>query len=484
MAPRILPLAFPAGSSVGREPHAGIARLINCYTEDVGSAQKAQMQVWAAPGLDTIVTLPGTGGVRGLIEVDGVALAVVGRVLYQIDSGGSYVVIGGIPSDGYVGLARNQRATGVQTIVVCDGLSWVVVGGSLTQITDADLPPAIDVCVVNRSAIFATSDGRMFRSEIDDATTVDGLDVAEAESAPDGLYRVLDRGGDLIAMGPRSMEVWSDVGGEAFGFARAHVVRVGAVGARAVVKASVVTGQTVTDTVAWVAQDQFGALAGVVMLDGYTTRKISTLSEDLLLEGVADRTSIIASSWVADGQGFISFRLPDTTIVYNTTTQQWHDRQSRDSLGNVVTWRVSLLTVLGGRALAGDATNPKLYWLDADTHDEDGDELVVTVRTPPANVFPGRLEMDQLYLDAVPGVGLATGAVADVTPLVSMRLSRDGETWSASRERALGAQGARGTRLSWARLGTFDRVTFEFSCSAAVARGFMSAKWDGRAIDP
>lgn len=479
----ILPLALPTGVNKGEAPHAGVATCINCYPVAVGDGQKEQMQVWVAPGLASMTTLATTGGVRGMMEVDGVALVVVGRTLYQVDSGGNAVLLGGIPSDGYVGMARNQRGSGVQSVIVCDGLTYVVVGGSLSRVTGLTFAP-IDVCVVNRSAIFATADGRMFRSEIDDATTVDPLDVTQAESAPDGLLRVIDRGGDLIALGSRSMEVWSDTGGEAFGFARAHVVRIGAAGAKAVTKASIVTGSIVTDSVAWLATDQQGALAGVVMLDGYSPRKISTNYVDRALGAVADKTSTVATSWVADGQGFISFRLPTTTLVYNTSTGVWHERQSRDELGNAVTWRASLATVLDGRALVGDATLPLLYWLDRDTATEAGGEMVMTCRTPPVHAFPGRAEINRLYLDTAPGVGTVGGASQDTNPVVSMRLSRDGETWEASRSRLLGAQGQRGTTVDWSRLGTHPQATFEFSCSAAVARGFLSARWDGRTVAP
>lgn len=477
-----IPLALPTGTSIGRASHAGVATTINCYAEDMGPEQKSQMQIWAAPGLDLMTTLVGSGGVRSVLEVDGVVKAVVGRVLYQIDSGGSATVIGGIPSDGYVGMARNQRGSGVETIIACDGLSYVETGGSLSRITDPDLPGAVDVCVVNRSAIFAIPDGRMFRSDIDNASSVDGLDVAQAESAPDRLHRVVDRGGDLIALGPRSTEVWVDGGGEAFGFGRQYVTRIGSIGPRSVTKASVISGQTVTDTVAWIANDQNGSMVGVVLLDGATPRKVSSTNEDRMIAAVPDKSSIVASSYVMGGQGFITFALPGTTLVYNTGTQRWHERQSRTPAGAATAWRVGTFAVMGGRVLAGHKSEPKLYWMDQDTYDEDGDELVMMMRTPPIHAFPDAIEMNGLYLDVVPGVGLANGATQDTNPVVTMRIGKDNQTWSGERTRALGRQGERAKRANWTSIGTFDTATIEFSCSAAVARGFMSAGWDGRVI--
>ena len=478
-----LPLALPPSSNKGERPHAGVAALINCYVVPEGDEQKSKLRIRAASGLDGLATLSTTGGVRGLLEVDGVVNGVIGRSVYQIDAGGNATLIGGIPSDGFVGMDRNQRATGAQTIIVCDGLSYVLVGGTLTRITDADLIPAVDVCVINRSAVFVAADGRMQRSEIDNAADVDGLDLARAEAQPDGLYRGVARGSDLIAIGPRSTEVWSDVGGEAFGFARANVINVGAVGASSVVKGTVL-GQQVQDTVAWCANNDQGRFAGVVMLAGYTPQKISTAYIDRLIDQVADRASIVANAWVERGRAFMGWRLSSTTVVYDTSTGQWHERQSRDAYGNPIAWNIGAMTVLGGRVMAGHVSLPKLYWLDPDVYDDDGDELIMRVRTPPLSAYPGRVEVNRLHLDMAPGVGLAGGGTADTAPVVTLRVSRDGETWGNSRACALGAQGQTGARVFWNRMGTHPSATFEFTCSAAVAREIMQASWEGVALPP
>lgn len=480
----VMPLALPNGSDQGREPHAGVAALINAVAVPGGDQQKNGLQVWAAPGLIRAATMPVTGGVRGMLEMDGSAFVVVGRSLYQIDSGGSASYIAGIPSDGRVAMARNQRGTGAQLILVSDGLAWVVVGGTRTRITDPDLRSPMDVCVINRSAIFASADGAMYRSEIDNATSVDGLDIARAEAAPDGLLRVIDRGGELVALGTRSTEIWVDTGAEAFGFDRAHVLRMGCLAASSATKGSVITPQTVTDTIAWCATDQEGRSAGIVMLDGYTPRKISSLYVDRLLEQVADPSGITAYGYVSRGQGFLAWRLPETTLVYSTTANVWSERKSRTDRQDATTWRPSYACALGGRTLLGDATLPRAYWLDEDTATDDGDEMVMTVRLPPMHRTPGRTIIDQLRVDVVPGVGLASGASQDIDPHVMMRVSRDGKVWGDGRTRAVGIQGHGDGQLQWPRLGTFRTAHLELSCSAAVVRGFLSASWDGSGAAP
>jgi hypothetical protein len=476
----ILPLALPFQSNAGEQPHTGAAALINAYAVPIGTERKQQVMIRAASGLDAFVTFETTGGIRGTLEMDGLLYVVAGRTLYSVDADGSTALLGGIPSDGHVGMARNQRDDGAQLCICSDGLAYILANGTLSAIEDTDLAPPIDVCCINQSFIFAASDGRMMRSDVNDGFDIDGLDLAEAESAPDALLRVVDRGSDLIAIGASSTEVWVDQGGEAFGFTRANVISVGAVGARAVTKAAVL-GEVVTDTVAWCATDARGRSAGVVMLNGYTPQKISTEYEDRLIDEVTDKTTIIASSWVEQGRAFISFRLPTTTLVYDTSTGKWHERRSRDDVGDETTWRVGLVTVLGGKVLAGHATEPTLYWLDRSYQDEDGEEMVMVIRTPPVHSFPGRIECNHLYLDVVPGVG-TTGV--DEDPQIAMRMSRDGETWGSERLRSVGKQGQRQKRVSWTALGTFDQATIEFRCSAGVAREFLSAQWDGKVLRP
>lgn len=478
-----IPLALPPQSNQAEHPHSGVAALINCYAVPAGDEQKTKMTIRAASGLDSLVTLAATGGIRGLLEVDGVAYAVAGRTVWQVDSAGGSVLKGGLPSDGYVGICRNQRGTGAQVTFSCDGLTYMTAGGSLAQITDPDLPPAVDCTTINRSTIFVSADGRMARSEIDDSSVIDGLDLEYAQASPDGLYRGVGRGGDLIAIGSKSTEVWRDEGAEAFGFSRGQVIHIGAIGPKSVTTGTVL-GTTVADTVAWCATDNNGRFAGVVMLNGYTPQKISTPWIDRIVDREADKSAIVALSWVERGRGFLAWRLTSTTVVYDTSTGLWHERQSRDAYGNLTAWHIGYTAVLGGRVLAGHVSAPTLYWLDPDVYDDDGDEIIMRIRTPPASAFPGRMEIDRVALDVVPGVGLATGGTQDVNPVVTMRMSRDGETWGVARPVGLGAQGQRSKRVYWNRCGTHPQVTCEWTMSASVAREVLQATWEGATLPP
>lgn len=513
----ILPLALPTQSSQGESPHAGVASLLNCYVVPEDTEQKSKIRIRASAGLEPLTSVSATGGVRRMLEVDGVLVSVIGRQIWQIDSGGSGTFLGAIPSDGYVGIARNQRATGVQTAVVCDGLAKVITGGGVVSMS---LPiPAIDVCTINRSGVYVAADGRMARSEPDDFTDVDGLSQARAEANPDGLYRGVARGSDLIAIGPRSVEVWSDTGGgEAFGFSRANTITIGAVGPGCVGTGTVL-GQQVQDTTAWIANNDQGRFIGVIMLSGYTPQKISTAWVDRKIDAVADKTSITATSWVERGRSFLGWRLPDVTLVYDTSTGLWHEKQSRDAYGDLTAWQIGQCAVLGGRVVGAAIDSASFFWVDPDAKSEAGTDMIMRVRTPPLSAFPGRVEVNRLFLDIVPGVGIdeaspageldvlldddgaalldddgayltdddylrSTTVAPETDPIVALRTSRDGEVWTRARSARIGRAGERAKRIYWNACGTHHQVTTEFTVSASVVREILSASWEGKTLPP
>lgn len=104
----------------------------------------------------------------------------------------------------------------------------------------------------------------------------------------------------------------------------------------------------------------------------------------------------------------IGWRLTDTTIVYDTSTGLWHERQSRALPRSCLTaWNVARSTVLGGRVLGGHISARALLGR-SDVCDEDGDEMIMRVRTPPVSAFPGRIGMNRLL--SRHGAGRGAGA--------------------------------------------------------------------------
>jgi len=476
------PIALGTQSNKGKSPLEGIARLINCRAEVVGDEQRVKVSTHAVAGLTALGTLSGSGGVRAMIEVDGVGYAVCGRVVHQFEAGGTSTVLGGMPSDGLVTMARNSRAAGAQTMIVCDGLGKFIQGGAVVDITDTDFGSPNSVCSVANHFVTSSPDGYLRASEINDATGWDGLAITAAQSDPDGLLRAVSRGTSVIAFGQRSFEVWDYTGSnDGFPFQRSQSSRVGCWSAASVVSAPIIRPDLVTDAIAWATTDKDGAYAAISILDGYTARPISRPDVDRDMRDCADPSTIVGMSWTDAGHAYMAWTIPGvTTWVYDTATSLWHERQSYGQ-GH---WNIGTTMVLGGRVVGGHRSSPNLYFVDPSANDEAGTQLVMTVQTPPVHAFPDQIETNALYLDCVTGVGLNTTTPADLDPMVTMAMSRDGETWGTELSRALGRQGNSNKRLAWHALGTSDHrgISYKFSASAKVVKTFLSIAADGAKI--
>ena len=474
-----IPLALGTQSNKGKSPLEGVTRLVNCRIEIGGDDQRVKYTAQCVAGLAPLGTLGGTGGVRALIEVDGIGYAVAGRVVYQFEIGGTFIILGGIPSDGLLTMARNFRPAGAQTMIVCDGLAKYIEAGSLIDITDADVGAPNSVCVVQNHFVTSSADGYLRASQINDASDWDGLDNARG---PNGAMRVMARGTSVVAFGRDSFQVWDYTGGnDGFPFGLQHTARVGCWSAASVVDSPIVTKELVTDTLAWCSTDQRGAYAGVVMLDGFQARKISHHGVDRDMRDCDDPSTIVGMSWTDGGHAYMAWTIPGvTTWVYDTATSLWHERKSY----GLNHWSIAATTTLANRIVGGHRSTPTLYWIDPDTETEGGTQLVMTMQTPPLHGYPDQIEINALYLDCVTGVGLNTTTPADLDPTVMMAISHDGETWGTELSRALGRQGHSQARVAWHGLGTTDHrgASFKFSASAAVVRSFMAASIDGRKI--
>ncbi|RMF00498.1 MAG: hypothetical protein D6773_11340, partial [Alphaproteobacteria bacterium] len=178
----LVPLTLPAQSNPGRYGPDGAARLINCYAEQRGAEGKIPLPLYAVDGLSAFATLTDGADCRGLFADGATLFAVSGRLLFTVDTTGTATTVGGIPGDGRVYFARNQKANTPQVAIVSeDGQRFIYENGALFEITDPDLPPPNSVAFVDGYTIFGIPDGRFFYSAIDEASQISATDFAEAE---------------------------------------------------------------------------------------------------------------------------------------------------------------------------------------------------------------------------------------------------------------------------------------------------------------
>ena len=472
---KLKPIDLGSQSNVGRYPHAGVAQLINCHVEEAGKEGRVQWPIYADSGRLHFSSLGGTGGVQRMLATDDTLYVVAGRVMSKVDQSGVATILGGIPSDGLVTMARNTRTAGPQIGIVRDGLYFVIDNNVMTQINDPDLSSPNSIAFLGGYMMFTSSlpSGKFMWGNLDDATAVDGLAFAYARTNPDPLLIGKARGRDLLLFGNRSIEVWylNDGSGDAPVSFRS-AMSVGAYCAGGVIDT--------LDTVFFLAATANG-FAGVRVMNGDVPSEIGNPYVNRVMAAEANPSTITGTVRNEFGRTFLEWSGTNWTLIYDLKTQQWHD--GSHALGRS---RVSQYAQLGSQLIAGDATSPVLYTQSPTYYDDDGDPLIVTVRTPPVHAAPNRIEINAVYLDVVPGVGAGQGNAQDISPTVSMRYSINGKEWSTELRRSIGAQGQDIQRVVWTRIGTapVNGFTFEFSASAKVARGLMGAAVEYTVLPP
>lgn len=458
------PIALALRSNPSRYGHAGVARLVNMYSEETGTDSKAAWNIHAVDGLKTFATLP-LGPIRAMLALTDNDLYVVsGRGLYRVDATGAATFVGGIATDGPVTMARN-RASPPNIAIVSDGIAYHCTANVLTQNLDPDLPPPVSVTALDGYFDYLTLDGRHFASDLD-APDVTAISYASAESNPDGGVRNWSRGRDLCIGGTRSLEFWQNVGGDPYPFQRTTAIDVGVLAADSVA--------TVDQTSAFVAHDNT-----VRMLQGYQAQEISTHAVTRFIEG-EDPAKLRGCSWQRSGHTFYGLRGETSTWVYDLKTGNWHNRASHRS----PTWRCGKTVQFGRRIIAGDMTTGKLYELDPETYDEVGDELVCEVVNPPTHGFPYRIRYNQLFVDVVPGVGRVGQPDHIENPAMLIDYSDDGgATFGGERSVVIGREGDRLRRVTESRWGVSRSRSWRFRVSAAVARSFVSCSMTTDTLD-
>lgn len=434
-------LQVSTGTTSGRSVSVDASRLVNMYAE--ASAGKSQVVLHGCPGLALDATY-GVGPVRGIFYMNRVRYVVSGNGLYS----NSY--IGEIDGSGPVTMATN----GTQLVIVTSattGYVYDTVTG-LREITDADWPGATGVDYLDGYFLFSEpNSGRFFISALNDATDINALDFATAESHPDDLVRVFVDHREVWLMGERTCEVWSNTGALDFPFERiGGAINENGLGAKFSV--------TKTDnSIYWLDDD------GVVRraAEGYNPIRISTHAIEYQIAKVP-LSSFSAFSYTQEGHEFYVLTSDIGTFVYDAATQVWHERES---IGES-RWRASVHTYEGTHYV-GDFENGNVYRLDLDTFTENGQEQVAEILFPPIFQDGERFRVHSVRLDMEAGTANS--------PQVMLQTSKDGKTWSNEVWRSFGDLGEYTNRVVWRRLGLFETCHLRFRISSPAKRAVFAA---------
>lgn len=462
------------GSSyVLRSPNAADSRMVNLFPEIVPEGGKEAAWLQRAPGLRLLTTV-GSGPIRGLWTVKGVAYVVSGTEFYSVIEDYTAVKLGNVTGSGPVSMSDN----GTQIFIAAnpDGYIYNTSTSLFQPISDPDFPGAVAVGFIDGYFVFNEPNSQRFWvTSLLDGTAIDPLDFASAEGSPDNLVSLIVDHREVWLFGQTSVEVWYDAGTADFPLQRIQGAfnEIGCVAPYSVAK--------LDNGLFWLGADARGQ--GIVYrANGYTGTRVSTHAVEWQIQQYGNLSDAIGYTYQQDGHSFYVLVFPDadTTWVYDVATQVWHERAGFND-GEFTRHRGNCQLSFNNKIIIGDYENGNLYAFDLDIYADNG-AIQRWLRSwralPTGENNLKRTAQHSLQLDCQTGVGVLSGQGED--PQVMLRWSDDGgHTWSNEHWRAMGAIGNYGYRTIWRRLGMTmkirDRV-YEASGTDPIKIAIMGAE--------
>jgi hypothetical protein len=387
---------------------------------------------------------------RGMIKNQGKLYKVTDTTLYEVASDGTHTSLGTIPGSNRCILS----AMGADIIIVNgsgNAYLWDDSASSLLTITDSDLGNPNGVAVLNNQAIYDDGAGQGWVvSDVGDASSIDGLNNANAESFSDDLVIPYAYRETLYQMGTETIELWwnSGQGNPPFDKIQGAVINQG-LGAK----------YSVADNPDFIFY--FGSDNQFHTLTGGTSAVDTVISTPAMAKQFQDyRVTNDCIGWTMrlEGQWFYvaTFPVENVTWVYPVGGEwfQW-------GTGNSGRIRANSYVNIFGKHLVGDFDSGNIYELDAETY-TDVDETIIRTRDS-APIHGGlfqqdglAFEMNRLEFFLETGVGNISGQGSN--PFLMISVSRDGgKTFGTERFVRVGKLGER-VKVETGSFGRFEQT--------------------------
>lgn len=435
---------------------------LNCYAEQVPSANGPRLQMRQRPGLQNFEAV-GSGAHRGVAQKDGVfggaSLIVNGTQAFLLDASGTKTMLGGVAIGGSglvsIDLGQDSDLNSFARIGTGEGL-YAATGGTLTRETFPVAAGAICVCF-HRGFWFAVATGtQQAYYQVPGDTAWTALSFASAEYSPDPLIGIVSRGDQFALLGSNSFEPWTLTGSATPAIAPYGGLN-GDFGCRALATAVNCKGSLL-----WVDNEcnvrrWDGGVASVISGPGLAEQIRAVSADDLR-----------AWTFQVDNHRFYVLTIGNnSTWAYDLTGSgsQW---TTFASLG-LDYWRAHLGATMGDITIALDNSSNQVYRLDP-ARKTDGTSPVPVTCTVMVEGQDAGIPCSSVVMLLVVGDGPYTGQGS--APIISERHSdNQGKTWSGWDEQPLPVAGSYDSLPKWNGLGTipafFGRL-FQFTISDPV----------------
>jgi len=457
--------------------------MVNLYPELNAEGGKEAGFLRKCPGLKLLATV-GDGPIRGMYVFKGLIFVVSGLELYAMGNDYIPVKIADVTGTSTVVMADN----GGQLFIACDPDAFVY-DFSLNVtfnlgVYDADFQGARAVGYLDGYFTYIEPNTqKLWVTSILDGTEIDPLDFSSVEGSPDNLVSLLINHREVWLFGTDSVEVWYNAGTADFPLQRIQGAFI-EVGCAATASPSKLDG-----SIFWLGTDQRGSYS-VYRSNGYTSQRVSTHAVEWQINNYPRVDDAVAFSYRQDGHEFyfLSFPTADITWVYDVITQTWHERGYYEtSTGLFERHRANSHVFYDNRNIVGDYENNKVYQVDGDTYDDNGNPIrwlrSWRALAPGTDDLKGQQHY-ALRIDCESGVGISLGQGVD--PQIMLRWSDDGgHTWSDERWASMGKIGEHYGKVIFRRLGQTkklrDRV-YEISGTDPVKVIINGASIEGVAL--
>jgi len=397
------------------------------------------------PGDGLVANGTGPGIDRGGIEWQGSLYRVMGTKLVEIDSAGTVTELGD------VGGPVTELVTmdySFELLVIASGTRlyfWDPVASTLTQNTDPDLGIVLDVVWVD--GYFMTTDGEfLVVTELTNPLAVDPFKYGSSEVDPDPVVALLKLRNEVYALNRHTIEVFDNVGGDLFPFARIDGAQIqkGVIGTQGCC--------VYIERIAFLGGGRNEA-PGIYVGAAATTQKISTQEIDNLLLNYTEAQLALVKLEARNDKAHqhLYVHLPDRTIVYDAAASEALGEQVwftlTTTLAGFAQYRARNMVWVYDKWMIGDPQSSTIGYFVQNTGHHWGQQVrwefgTLIVYNESNGAIFNELELVSL-----------TGSVAlGKNPQISTSYSVDGKAYSQERSISVGTIGSN-KRLVWFQQG-------------------------------
>lgn len=396
------------------------------------------------PGDGIVANGTGPGIDRGGINWNDECYRVMGTKLVEVSSTGAVTILGDVggPTTELVTFDYSFDLLAIAS----GGRLYYWSGTTLTQVTDPDLGVVLDFCWVD--GYFMTTDGEfLIVTELTNPLLVNPLKYGSSEVDPDPVVALLKLRNEVYALNRNTIEVFDNVGGELFPFARIDGAQLqkGVIGTQACC--------VFIERIAFLGSGRNEA-PGIYIGASSVTQKVSTQEIDnTLLQYTEAQLSLVKLEARNDkSHQHLYVHLPDQTLVYDAAASEalqtpvWFVLVS--TLSGLAQYRARNMVWCYDKWLVGDPQSTSIGYLVQEIGAHWGEQVRWEFGTLIVYNQSNGAIFNELELVALTG-SIAIGK----NPQISTSYSLDGKAYSQEKFISVGTIGNTKKRLAWFQQG-------------------------------